>query len=220
MGPGGRALALAAGAVGAMEAWGAAVAAGPDATIAAVEAWAAALVAAAEALAATVTEGPGDRGPVPAPPGPPAIDRVGEIALAVATVMAVVAVGVTLPALPRRARGRTGLTPALVIVTGGAAITFVAYLAFTIRCEQSGCGVSAGDALAGIDPWWRDGRSWEWGAQLLLASVALVTSSLALALAARELRGARPALLLARLAYFTWVVLVFALPLVWELFVI
>jgi hypothetical protein len=147
-------------------------------------------------------------------------DRVGEIALAVATVVAVAAVAVALRGVTRRDTGRSGVTPSLVIVTGAAAITFVAYLAFQIRCGEAGCVIRPGDDVAGIAPWWRIDRAWQWGAQLTLASAGLLISSLALASAARESRGARPLLIAARSAYFLWAVLVFAVPMVWEIFVI
>ncbi len=147
-------------------------------------------------------------------------DRVGEIALAVATVVAVAAVGVALRGVTRGKSGRAAVTPSLVIVTGAAAITFVAYLAFQIRCGETACVIGPGDDVAGVDPWWRIDGAWQWGAQLALASVGLLVSSLALAAAARESRAARPLLFGARAAYFLWAVLVFAVPLVWEVFVI
>ena len=157
-------------------------------------------------------------------PGGPAaatlVDRIGEISVAAATVFAAIAVAVTLPGLLKRRRGRSKLTPALVIVTGGAAITFVAWLAFTIRCTESGCGVRHGYALFGLQPWWRLQASWQWGAELALASVGLVTASLSLALAARDRRSARPALIAARLVYGTWAIVAFVLPALWEIFVI
>ena len=147
-------------------------------------------------------------------------DRVGEVTLAAATVAAAVLLVLTLPALVRRARGRAGLTPALVIATGGAAITFVAYLAFAVRCTQAGCHFRRGDTVAGLAPWWRIKGSWQWGAQLALASVGLLISSAALALAVRESRAAGPAVSLARLAYGVWAVVVFFIPAAWEIFVI
>lgn len=149
-----------------------------------------------------------------------AADRVGEIALAVATVVAVAAVAAALSGITRRDAGRAGVTPALVIVTGAAAITFVAYLAFQIRCGEAGCVIRPGDKVAGIAPWWRIDRAWQWGGQLTLASAGLVISSLALASAARESRAARLLLNAARSAYFLWAVLVFAVPMLWEIFVI
>ena len=147
-------------------------------------------------------------------------DRRGESGLAAATIVAVIAVGVALGAIARRGGGRSGLTSALVIVTGGAAVTFVAYLAFQIRCGEAGCVVRPGDAVAGISPWWRIDDAWQWGAQLTLAAVALVVSSLALAFAARESRAARPLLMAARLAYALWALLVFLVPMAWEIFAI
>jgi hypothetical protein len=147
-------------------------------------------------------------------------DRLGEIALAVATVVAVIAVGAALSAIARRNAGRGGLTSALVIVTGGAAVTFVAYLAFQIRCGEAGCIVRDGDTVAGVSPWWRIDHAWQWGGQLALAAVALMVSSLALTFAARESRAARPLLIAARAAYFLWAVLVFLVPAAWEIFAI
>jgi hypothetical protein len=147
-------------------------------------------------------------------------DRVGEIGLAVATVLAVAAVAVALTAIAGRDTGRARVTSALVIVTGGAAVTFVAYLAFQIRCGDAGCVIRPGDDVAGIAPWWRIDGAWQWGAQLMLASVALVTSALALAAAARESRFARPLLTAARVAYVVWALLVFAIPALWEVFAI
>jgi hypothetical protein len=148
------------------------------------------------------------------------LDRVGEAAVAAATVFAAVAVVYTLPALVNRPRGRSGLTPALVIITGGAAITFVAWLAFTVRCSQSGCHIHPGDSIGGLEPWWRRKHSWQWGGQLALASLGLVTAAIALALAARERPGARKALLAARAFYATWAVVAFLVPAAWEIFVI
>jgi hypothetical protein len=148
-------------------------------------------------------------------------DRVGEVALAAATVIAVILVAATLPAVLRRStRSRRAITPALVIVTGGAAITFVAYLAFAVRCTQSGCNVRPDYAVAGIAPWWRIKGSWQWGAQLALASVGFALASVALAMAARERRRAGRAVNAARLTYALWAVLVFLIPAVWEIFVI
>ena len=149
-----------------------------------------------------------------------AIDRVGEVAVAAATVFAAVAVIYTLPALVNRTRGRAGLTPALVIITGGAAITFVAWLAFTVRCTQSGCNVHPGDTFAGLEPWWRRKHSWQWGAQLALASAGLVTASIALALAARDRPNARKALISARAFYAAWAAVAFVIPAAWEIFII
>lgn len=149
-----------------------------------------------------------------------AADRVGEITLAAATVAAVILLAVTLPALVRRAKRGAGLTSALVIVTGGAAITFVAYLAFAVRCAEAACRVGPADDVAGIAPWWRDNSSWQWGAQLALASVSLVVACAALALAARERRSAGRVQTLARVAYVVWVLGVFVVPAAWEIFVI
>jgi cytochrome c biogenesis factor len=148
-------------------------------------------------------------------------DRVGEIALAAATVVAVVLVAATLPAVMRRSdRSRRRITPALVIVTGGAAVTFVAYLAFAVRCTQSGCNVRPGDSFAGVQPWWRIKGSWQWGAQLALASAGFAIASVALAMAAGERRRAGRAVNVARVVYGLWALLVFVIPAAWEIFVI
>ena len=115
------------------------------------------------------------------------------------------------------ARGR--LTPALVIVTGGAAITFVSYLAYVLRCRGSGCH-ETGWAFGFINTWWRQDDTWQWGAQLALASVGLVAGSIALALSARgRTETARPPLFAARLAYMTWAVVVFLPAAAYEVFV-
>lgn len=141
--------------------------------------------------------------------------------LAVATLAAVALLALTLPVLARRARSsRAGVTPALVIATGGAAITFVAYLAFLVRCRQAGCHFHRGDMVAGISPWWRIKEAWQWGAQLALAGVGLLIASAALALAVREKRASRRVVALARLAYGVWAVVVFLIPAAWELFII
>lgn len=147
-------------------------------------------------------------------------DRIGELALAAATVVAVAALVVTLPALMRSRASRMRLTAPLVIATGGAGITFVSYLAFQLRCTRSGCGVEPGDAVRGIDPWWRLEDSWQWGAQLALASVGLTAGAVALALAARQRRRAPRALLVARVVYVAWALLAFILPAAWELLAI
>ena len=128
---------------------------------------------------------------------------------------------VTIPGLLRRGRGgRGGVTPALVILTGAAAITFVAYLVFIVRCAEAGCHYDSTDTVAGLPPWWRQNDAWQWGGQLALAAVALALSSAALALAVREQRVARRAVTLARVAVGLWVVIVFAIPAAWELLVI
>ena len=67
------------------------------------------------------------------------LDKPAEIALAAATVIAIAALATGLPALLRdRRAGRSRITSALVILTGGGAITFVAYVAFQLRCGNSG----------------------------------------------------------------------------------
>jgi len=138
----------------------------------------------------------------------------------VATVVAVVLLALTLPALLRRGRGRAGVTSALVILTGAAAITFVAYLAYLVRCAEARCHFAGGDTVAGLEPWWRINGSWLWGAQLALAGLGLALASVAFALAARERKGARRALIVARVAVVLWTLVVFFVPGAWELLVI
>lgn len=156
-------------------------------------------------------------------PGTPPIlanlvaDRIGEVALAAATIIAVVLLAYTLPLIIRRRGGRAGLTPALVILTGAAAITFASYIAFAVRCAETGCRVRRQDAVGGLYPWWRQENSWQWGGQLALASVALVLASLALALAARRRRSAKKAVILARVAVVLWALVVFLIPAGWEI---
>jgi hypothetical protein len=121
-----------------------------------------------------------------------------------------------LPRLLREGRGgnadRGRLTPALLILTGGAAVTFAAYLAFKLRCDRIGCRHRSGRGFAELDDWWRARSSWQWGAQLLLASVALSVAAAAFWLSVGERRGTRPAVWAARALYAAWVVLVFVLP--------
>src|SRR5205814_8749063 len=109
-----------------------------------------------------------------------------EVVLAAATVLAVAAVAVALPAVlrapPERA-ARTRLTPALVILTGGAVISFAAYLAFSSRCGHR-CERGAGSGFAGLHDWWRTRHSWQWNAQLTIAATALAAGTLAFALRA------------------------------------
>lgn len=148
-------------------------------------------------------------------------DRVGEVVMAAATVAAVVLLALTLPALIRLGRGgRRAVTPALVILTGAAAITFVSYLAFFVRCAEAGCVVRPGDTAAGLYPWWRANDSWQWGAQLALAGVALVLASVALFLAVRGRRSAPRAVALARAAVFVWALVAFFIPALWEILLI
>ena len=142
-----------------------------------------------------------------------------RIVLAAAIVVGVIAMAAALAALMRapRQNARARLTPALVILTGGAAITFAAYLAFQIRCTGTGCRAGAGSGPFELDRWWHSESTWEWGAQLLVASVGLIASSLAFWLSARANRWARPPLWAARLLYFTWAVFVFVVPAAYEL---
>jgi hypothetical protein len=111
------------------------------------------------------------------------------------------------------------MTPALVILTGGAAITFVAYLAYELRCRSQGCTGASDWGFGFLRTWWRRDAAWEWGAQLALASLGLVAASIALALtAAGRFRRARRPLLAARLVYAAWAVLVFLPAAAYELF--
>ena len=156
--------------------------------------------------------------------GPVVADRAGEIALGLAMAVALVCIAATLVPLARGAgrdepHGRARMTPALVILTGGAAITFVSYLAYVLRCRSEGCE-AAGWAFGFINTWWRRETAWEWGAQLALASIGLVAASIALALSARgRFKRARPPLIAARLAYAAWALVVFLPAAAYELFV-
>ncbi len=148
------------------------------------------------------------------------LDRPGEIAVAAATLVALAGIAASLPALlatRQREATRTRLTPALVMLTGGAAITFAAYLAFQIRCTGTGCRVGAGSGFLELERWWHSEYTWEWGAQLLVASLGLAASSLAFWLSARASRWARPPLWAARLLYIAWAVFVFLVPAAYEL---
>jgi hypothetical protein len=142
-----------------------------------------------------------------------------EVVLAAATVLAVAAVAVALPAVlraPRDRAARTRLTPALVILTGGAVISFAAYLAYTSRCGHR-CERGAGTGFAGLHDWWRTRHSWQWHAQLVIAGVALAAGALAFALAAYGMRLARVPLSIARLLLTAWAIVCFAMPAVYEL---
>jgi hypothetical protein len=107
-----------------------------------------------------------------------------------------------------------------VILTGAAAITFVSYLGFFVRCAEAGCEFAPDYTVAGLHPWWRVNEAWQWGAQLALAGVALVLASLALFLAVRRRRSAKRAVAVARLAVFVWVVVAFLIPAFWEIVLI
>ena len=125
----------------------------------------------------------------------------------------------TLPAMLRRDQRRSRVTSALVIVTGAAAATFVSYLGYAVRCSQFGCEV-APEKAAGLYPWWRTELTWQWGAQMALASLGLVIAAAALALAVRERRSARRAVNAARLVYALWAIAVFLVPAFVELFLL
>jgi hypothetical protein len=151
-------------------------------------------------------------------------DRAGEVALGLAMTVALVCIAATLVPLARGAgrdepRGRARMTPALVVLTGGAAITFVSYLAYELRCRSEGCQ-DPGWAFGFLRTWWRRDAAWEWGAQLSLASVGLVAASIALALSASgRFKNARPPLIAARLAYGAWALVVFLPAAAYEVFV-
>ena len=78
------------------------------------------------------------------------VELAAEVLLAAATVVAAAAVLATVPSIVRRpgagrpAARRKHLTPALVILTGGAAVTFVAWLAFDLRCGGACTGALEG----------------------------------------------------------------------------
>jgi hypothetical protein len=149
---------------------------------------------------------------------PPVLDRVGEGLLGAAMAMAVCAVLLTLfataPAFRPGGRGAAAVVPRprlaapLVTITGGAVVAFVAYLAYDGRCREW-CGPTA----SGREVWWRIQDAWQWGAQLTLASVGLGAAALALVLAARGMRGVRPAVRVAQIAFAVWFVVSLAIPL-------
>ncbi len=153
---------------------------------------------------------------------PPAIDQIGEALLGGAMAMAVCAVTMTLfataPAFrPGGRRGaatvsRPRLAAPLVTITGGAVVTFVAYLAYDGRCRDW-CGTQA----TGRAVWWRVEEAWQWAGQLAVASVGLAAAALALLLAARGMRGVRPAVRTAQVAFAVWLVTAVAIPLGIEL---
>jgi hypothetical protein len=143
-----------------------------------------------------------------------------EVVLAAATVVAVVAVVSALPALarvPRDNDARSHLTGALVMVTGAAAITFGAYLAYDLRCGKR---CDRGAAAGGIDSlhrWWHRHDAWQWSVQLTIAAAGLAVAALAFGLAARRSRRARAPLWAARMVYGVWIAVVFAAPAIYEL---
>jgi hypothetical protein len=145
---------------------------------------------------------------------------VAQLILAGATVFAVVAVATALPTLfriPADNDARAHLTPALVILTGGAAITFAAYLGFEARCGHRCDKGRAPDGLASVHRWWHRHDSWQWSAQLTIAALGLGIAALAFALAARRHPRARAPVWAARAVYLGWVLVVFAAPAVYEL---
>jgi hypothetical protein len=135
-------------------------------------------------------------------------------------VIAVACVATALPAILREAAepdARARLLPALLIATGGAAVTFAAYLAFDIRCGHR-CEGGGDEGFGGFHRWWHRDHSWQWGVQLTIAAAGLAFAALAFAMAARRRRRARAPLWVARIVYAAWVVLVFAVPAAYELF--
>ena len=142
-----------------------------------------------------------------------------ELVLAAAIVAAVIALATALPPLLRSAGepgARSRLAPSLVIVTGGALITFTAYLAFDIRCGES-CIADPAAGLFDLDRWWRRRRSWQWEAQLLVAAPALAVAALAFAMAVRRNHRAVLPLGIARALYGVWIVTVFGFTALSEL---
>ena len=141
-----------------------------------------------------------------------ASERIAEVAAAVATVLAVAALAWALVAL-LRSRRPARLGPALVVASAGAVLTFVAYVAFALRCPTAGCRQHGPRAvLARLDPWSRSMHAWQWAAELALASAALAVAAVALALAARGWRGARPALWGAQGLYVAWLAVAVLIP--------
>lgn len=138
-------------------------------------------------------------------------EHLAEVASAVATVLAVAALCWALVTLVRRPRPRR-LVPTLVVVSAGSVLTFVAYIAFALRCPVDGCHTPHRRSLAHIDPWSSSMKPWQWSTELALASAGLAIGALALALAARGWRGARPALWSASGLYAAWVAIAIVVP--------
>ena len=136
--------------------------------------------------------------------------------------MAAAAVATGLASLVRRrsrARAtRVRLLPSLALLTGGAAVSFAAWIAYDGRCGH-GCDRNPHyeTGLAGFYRWWHRHDSWQWSAQLTLAAAGLALAATAFALAARAHPRARVPLWGARVAYVVWGVLVFAVPAAYEL---
>jgi hypothetical protein len=153
---------------------------------------------------------------------PPIIDQLGEGLLGGAIAMAVCAVVMTLfataPAFRPGGRGAAAvvskprLAAPLMTLTGGAVITFVAYLAYDGRC-RGWCGPDP----AGREVWWRIHDAWQWAAQLAVASIGLGAAALALVLAARGMRGVRPNVRVAQAAFACWIVAALVIPLGMEI---
>ena len=133
---------------------------------------------------------------------------VAELAPAAGTVLAIGALVWALPAIMRREGPQVRLAPALVLVTAGAVMTFVAYIAFLLRCAHGDCHVARASGLGAVDPWRDNMHAWQWSTELVLASAGLVVASVALALVARRRRGARAALWGARALYAAWLAMV------------
>src|SRR5205807_522863 len=120
--------------------------------------------------------------------------RAAEVASAAATLVAIAALGWALAGLLRGMRPKR-LVPPLIVVTVGAILSLVAYIAFVVHCPGGGCRARDRSVLAGVDPWSSGMHAWQWAAELALATTGLVAASLALALAVRGRPGVRPALL-------------------------
>jgi hypothetical protein len=103
------------------------------------------------------------------------------------------------------------------MTTGGAVITFIAYIAFNGRCGSE-CIDHGGPQLAGHDVWWRIDQAWQWSAQLGVASLGLAGAALALLCTARGWsRAAGAPLWLARIAFAVWGLAALILPISLEL---
>jgi hypothetical protein len=156
---------------------------------------------------------------------PPMVDHIGPALLGAAMVLGVGAIAATL--LSAAPAVRTGgdwgtrtkprLFPPLAMTTGGAVITFIAYIAFNGRCGSE-CIDNGGPQLAGRDVWWRVDQAWQWSAQLGLASLGLAAAALALLFTARGWnRMVGMPLWVARIAYCVWAIVALLLPVGLEL---
>jgi hypothetical protein len=158
-------------------------------------------------------------------PVPPLVDHLGPALLGAAMVLGLCAVATTLlsaapavrPGGDWGTRTRPRVLAPLAMTTGGAVITFVAYIAFEGRCGLD-CIDRGGPQLAGRDVWWRVEEAWQWSAQLAIASVGLAAAAIALVCAARGWqRAAGTPLWVARIAYAVWALAALIVPLGLEL---